>query len=356
MFPKAFLGCIVALCLFDLLVLYSISGGDFSVWAGKQLVSMSIGMIIVVLLGVLNISHIYRYSYVIYLVSILLLITADIIGYTAMGAQRWLKIGSITIQPSEIAKPALIIALARYYHDVHSDFIVRLRNQIIPIILIILPVALVLRQPNLGTATILCAIGGMIMLLAGVRLWKFAVVLGSLLLSLPLSWKFLHSYQKRRILTFLNPEEDPLGAGYNIIQSKIAIGSGGFWGRGFMQGSQSQLSFLPEKQTDFIFTTIAEEYGFIGSIIVLALYGAIISLGMRLAFQNRHQFVRLIIGGFLFMLSTHVFINIAMISGMIPAVGIPLPFLSYGGSNLIAVCVVIGVVVNGVVYNKSSLQ
>jgi len=355
-FPTTFLCCISILWLIDIITLYSVSGGDFSLWAAKQLTSMMIGFVIIILLGVLDIRHIFNYSYLFYLFALLLLVGADIIGYTAMGAQRWIKIGGVTLQPSELAKPALIIDLARYYHDIHSNAMPKLKTQLIPAALIIAPVLLVLRQPNLGTATILTAIGGMIMLLAGVRVWKFILLGIGMLASIPLGWNFLHPYQKRRVLTFLNPEQDPLGAGYNIIQSKIAIGSGSIAGKGFMQGSQSQLSFLPEKQTDFIFTVIAEEYGFLGSTFVLAMFGMIAYLGMKLASENRHQFSRLVISGFTFMLVLHVFINIAMISGMIPAVGIPLPFLSYGGSNLLAMCIGVGLVVNGSVYNKMNLQ
>lgn len=354
--PKAIIYCVFLLLIVSILTLYSAAGGDFAQWAAKQGVSALIGVLLMLLIGILDARHIYNNSYLFYFLAISLLCVADIIGYTAMGAQRWLKIGSLSIQPSELIKPCLIIALARYYHDAHSNVIPKVKIQIIPLVLIIIPALLVLRQPNLGTATILFTIGGMVMLLAGVMAWKFILVGISMLISLPLGWNFLHDYQKRRVLTFLNPDQDPLGAGYNIIQSKIAIGSGGFSGKGFMQGSQSQLSFLPEKQTDFIFTVIAEEYGLIGSVIILSLYIAITIYGTKLALQSKQQFMRLIISSAVFMLTLHVFINIAMISGVIPAVGIPLPFLSYGGSNLIAMCISMGLILNAVVHEKSSLR
>lgn len=355
-FPTLFLASIFLLCLIDIATLYSVAGGDFSIWASKQLISFVISWSIILILGISDVSHIYKYSYVAYLIGIALLIIADIIGYTAMGAQRWIKIGGMTIQPSEITKPFLIIALARYYNDININSIGNIKAHIIPLILIIIPAALVLKQPNLGTALVITSIGIAIIMLAGMKLWKFGIAALIALSSLPIIWNSLHPYQKKRVLSFLNPDEDPLGASYNIIQSKIAIGSGGFAGAGFMSGSQSQLSFLPEKHTDFIFTVIAEEYGFIGSTIILLLFGIIVWQSLQFANNSRHQFIRLISGAFSFMLTIHVFINIGMITGMMPAVGIPLPFLSYGGSNLIATSIAVGFVVNGIVHNKSTLR
>jgi rod shape determining protein RodA len=355
-FPILFLSSILLLCLIDIATLYSVGGGDFSMWASKQLISLLISSTIIIILGISDISHIYKYSYVMYLIGILLLIIADIIGYTAMGAQRWIKIGGMTIQPSEITKPFLIVALARYYNDININLIGNIKTHIIPLILITIPAALVLKQPNLGTALVITSIGVIIIMLAGMKIWKFAIAAILALSSMPIVWNSLHPYQKKRVLSFLNPDEDPLGASYNIIQSKIAIGSGSFTGAGFMSGSQSQLSFLPEKHTDFIFTVIAEEYGFIGSTIVLFLFASIAWQSLQFANHSRHQFVRLISGAFSFMIVIHTFINIGMITGMMPAVGIPLPFLSYGGSNLIASSITAGFVVNGIVHNKSTLR
>lgn len=354
-FPINILGCVIALWMIDIITLYSLSGGSFSPWAKKQLISIIISTFFIILLGLINIRHIYLHCYSLYVISILLLLLANITGHTAMGAQRWIKVAGFTLQPSEFVKPALVLCLARYYNDLHTSMIPKIKAHIIPLLLIAIPVLLVLKQPNLGTATILLSAGIITMLVAGLSIWKFISAGLLTLVSLPIIWANLHSYQKRRVLSFLNQDQDPLGSGYNIIQSKIAIGSGGLTGRGFMKGSQSQLSFLPEKQTDFIFTVIAEEYGFLGSMTVLGLYMAIVFIGINIALASRHHFSKIFISTFVTMITVHVFINIAMISGMIPAVGIPLPFLSYGGSHLMAMSISLGILVNSYVYNRESL-
>src|SRR5690606_8727392 len=216
----------------------------------------------------------------------------------------------------------------------------------VPLAMVVIPVGLVMKQPDLGTAMLLLMSAGGVFFLAGVRILKFLVALAAGLATLPIAWGLLHEYQRKRVLTFLNPEEDPLGAGYHILQSKIALGSGGFTGKGFMQGSQAHLSFLPEKQTDFIFTMLAEEHGLIGALVLLALYIVLIGYGYAIALRSRSQFGRLLAGGFTVMLFLYVFINIAMVSGMVPVVGVPLPLVSYGGTSMMTLLVGMGLLVN----------
>ena len=232
-------------------------------------------------------------------------------------------------------KIGLIVAFARYFHSANLEGTRHYLLLVTPLILLGLPAALILLQPNLGTATILTLIAGCIAFMAGIRGMYFGSVIGLVLAAVPILYQFLQPYQQQRVLTFLNPERDPLGAGYNIIQSKIAIGSGGFFGKGLLNGSQAQLDFLPEKQTDFIFTMVAEELGFLGSVFLLALYGLLIWYGMMLMLRCRHQYGRMLAAGVVALFSVHIFINMAMVMGMVPVVGVPLPFLSYGGSFLI---------------------
>jgi rod shape determining protein RodA len=240
----------------------------------------------------------------------------------------------------------VILALAKYFHNVHQSEIGRFKTLIMPTIIVLVPVALILKQPNLGTALITLMIAANIYFLAGVRAWKFITGIVAALVSLPIVWGFMHDYQKKRVLTFLDPESDPLGAGYNIIQSMIAIGSGGAFGKGFINGTQSQLSFLPEKQTDFVFTILAEEFGFVGVIMMFMLCAAVIIYGYLTSFRVKTQFGRLVIGGIITLFALHVLINTAMIAGAIPVVGTPFPFFSYGGSNLITMLIGFGIVLS----------
>lgn len=251
-----------------------------------------------------------------------------------MGAQRWIDLGAVNLQPSELMKVALVLALARYFHGSNIEEIGRPLFLLPPMLMVAAPTMLVLRQPDLGTAVMLVIGSGAIFFVAGVRIWKFAVLLVATLISAPISWQFLREYQKQRVLTFLNPESDPLGSGYHIIQSKIALGSGGLFGKGFMQGSQSHLSFLPEKQTDFIFTMLAEEFGLIGGLVLLGLYILILAYGFSIANCSRNHFGRLVSMGVTTTFFLYVFINIAMVMGLIPVVGVPLPLVSYGGTAM----------------------
>ncbi|MBL0941391.1 MAG: rod shape-determining protein RodA, partial [Alphaproteobacteria bacterium] len=259
----------------------------------------------------------------------------ELAGRIGKGGQRWIDLYVFQLQPSELIKIALILALSRYYHGLSLNDIRKSSFLITPLLLILLPAVFVMRQPDLGTAILLIMGGGSLIFLAGVRLWKFAFVGILTALSAPLIWNHLRTYQKERVLTFLNPERDPLGSGYNILQSKIALGSGGAWGRGFMKGSQSHLNFLPEKQTDFIFSTFSEEFGMIGSVGLLILYSILIGYGYKVSLISRNTFGRFLAMGVTTILSLYVFINMAMVMGIVPAVGVPLPLISYGGTSML---------------------
>jgi len=239
-----------------------------------------------------------------------------------------------------------VLVLARYFHGLNYEDVGRIRWLMAPLALVGAPVLLVMKQPDLGTAMLLLMTSGAVFFFAGVRLWKFALVVAAGLAVLPVAWNLLHDYQRKRVLTFLNPEEDPLGSGYHILQSKIALGSGGFMGKGFLQGSQSHLSFLPEKQTDFIFTMFAEEQGLIGALGLIGLYILMLAYGYAIAMRARSQYGRLVAGGLTAMLFLYVFINIAMVSGVVPVVGVPLPLVSYGGTAMMTLLIGIGLLIN----------
>jgi rod shape determining protein RodA len=261
-----------------------------------------------------------------------------------MGAQRWINLGFIQLQPSEIMKITLVLAMARYFHGATMEEIARPTHLIAPFLMLAAPAALVLRQPDLGTAIMLAMTAGVIFFLAGVKAWKFGVVIGAGLAALPVAWSFLHGYQQRRILTFLDPETDPLGAGYHILQSKIALGSGGIFGKGYLRGSQSHLNFLPEKQTDFIFTMLAEEFGMVGGLILIGIYVLVLIYGFAIALRVRNQFGRLVALGVVGTFFFYIFINIAMVMGLVPVVGVPLPMISYGGTAMLSLMIGFGFV------------
>jgi rod shape determining protein RodA len=326
--------------------LYSAAGGDIDPWADRQMARFAIGLVIMVMIAVTDIRIWMRFSYIVYAVGVVLLIAVELVGRIGMGAQRWLDLGVVHVQPSEIMKIALVLTLARYFHGLSYEDVGRIRWLVVPLAVVLVPVGLVIKQPDLGTAMLLLASSGAVFFFAGVRAWKFLLVIFGGGAALPVAWNFLHDYQKRRVLTFMNPEQDPLGSGYHILQSKIALGSGGFSGKGFMQGTQSHLSFLPEKQTDFIFTMYAEEHGLIGALVLIALYILLIAYGYAIALRARSQFARLLAGGLTTMLFLYVFINIAMVSGLVPVVGVPLPLVSYGGTAMMTLLVGLGLLIN----------
>lgn len=329
---------------FGLLMQYSASGGDITVFALPQAIRFVIGLVLMTLIAAMPSTHLLRASYVIYGACLLLLLAVELVGVMGLGAQRWVGVGSFNLQPSELMKIGIILALARYFQGVQGTHM-QTKHFILliaPLALTGIPVVLILLQPNLGTATIVSVIAFAMCFMAGIRWWYFAGAIGAAASAVPIIYHFLHDYQKQRVKTFLDPDSDPLGAGYNIIQSKIAIGSGGFLGKGLLNGSQGQLDFLPEKQTDFIFTMMSEEFGFLGALLLLGLYAMLLTFAMILAVRSRNAFGRLIAAGVAAMLFIHMFINMAMVMGMIPVVGVPLPFLSYGGSFLLSCLIACG--------------
>jgi rod shape determining protein RodA len=318
-------------------MLYSAANGNLDPWASRQALRFGGAFALMIAVALVDIRKWYTLSYAAYFGVLALLVLVDLFGLIGMGAQRWIDLKFIQLQPSEVMKVALVMALARYFHGLTLEEVKRPLQLVAPLLMVLVPVGLVLKQPDLGTGLTLLAIGGAVFFLAGVRIWKFALIVAAALAAIPIGWQFLHDYQKKRILTFLNPESDPLGAGYHITQSKIALGSGGVVGKGFLQGSQSHLNFLPEKQTDFIFTMLAEEFGLVGSLLLLGLYFSIIAYGLAIALRSRNHFGRLLGMGLTVNLFLYVFINTAMVMGLIPVVGVPLPLVSYGGTAMIAV-------------------
>lgn len=337
------------------IALYSAGGGSFLPWAWPQMVRTALGLGIMIAVAMVDIRVWYRSAYAIYALSLVLLVAVDLFGQTGLGAQRWLDLGLVQVQPSEIAKIALVLALARYFHGLELDQVGRLRYLIVPVLGAALPAVLVLQQPDLGTTLLLLAVASALFMLAGVRLWMFGVAIAAGAAVAPLAWVQLHDYQKQRLLTFLDPRSDPLGSGYHILQSKIALGSGGWFGKGFLQGTQSQLNFLPEKQTDFVFTTLAEEFGFLMVLVMLALYGALLVYAYAIAFRSRSQFGRLLALGIATLLFVYVFVNVAMVSGMVPVVGIPLPLVSYGGTAMITLFIGFGLLLGVYVHRDADL-
>jgi len=326
-------------------MLYSAANGRWDPWASRQAMRFGAGLGLLFLAALIHIRLWLRYAYIVYGASFVLLVAVELAGVIGMGATRWINLGFFQFQPSEVMKIALVLALARYFHAVALEDVNRPRHLVVPLLLILAPAAMVLRQPDLGTALMLVMIGGAVLVTTGIRLWKFALAGGAALAAIPVAWQFLRGYQKQRVLTFLNPETDPLGAGYHIIQSKIALGSGGLVGKGFLQGTQSHLNFLPEKQTDFIFTMLAEEFGLFGGLGLLGLYALIIGWGIAIALRSRSQFGRLLAMGVTSTFFLYVFINIAMVMGLIPVVGVPLPLISYGGTAMLSLMLGFGLVV-----------
>jgi rod shape determining protein RodA len=317
---------------------YSVAGGSFHPWALPQMERFVIGVIILVAVALVDIRFWMNAAYPFYGAALLLLLATTIMGKVGgLGAQRWLELGPLQIQPSEFMKISLVLALAKYLHGRAVEDLFHPIRLGVPLLMIGVPAVLVLMQPNLGTATILCADGASLLFLAGLSWWLIVPTIGAAVAAVPIAWRFMHDYQKRRVLTFLNPASDALGAGWNISQAEIAVGSGGLAGKGFMQGTQSQLNFLPEKETDFIWTVLCEEFGFVGGMAVLLLFAAIIFYGVRIAMASRSQFGRLLAFGITLNFFFYIMINACMVMGLIPVVGIPMPLISYGGTAMLTV-------------------
>ena len=337
---------VTACCSIGFAMLYSAAGGDIEPWAQRHLVRYFVGLLGIIILGLINIRLFFKGAYIFYGASLMLLVFVELAGEVGMGAQRWIDFGVIRLQPSELMKISVVIVLARYFHIRSFHEIGNPLHLAIPAFLVLVPVVLVIKQPDLGTAIMMALSGLVIFFIAGVRIWKFILLfLGGVAL-VPIIWQFLLEYQKKRILTFLSPEIDPLGAGYHLMQSKIALGSGGLYGKGFIQGSQSHLNFLPEIQTDFIFTMLAEEFGLLGGLVVLLLFFLISCYGLILSFFMASKFARFLTIGMITTLFFYVFINIGMVMGLLPIVGVPLPFISYGGSALLTSMTAIGLIIS----------
>jgi rod shape determining protein RodA len=338
-----------ALACVGYVALYS-AGGGAEPYASRHILRFAFGLTLMLSIALVDIRFIARLSWPAYAVGIALLLMVMMIGHVGKGAQRWIEFGGMQWQPSEFMKLALILALAAWFHKASWE---RMGNPLFlipPALAVLLPVGLILKEPNLGTAVITAVVGFAVFLGAGVRWWKVALIVAAVAGGAPIAYSHLHDYQRARITTFLSPESDPLGAGYNIIQSKIALGSGGMWGKGFMQGTQNHLNFLPEKQTDFVFTIIAEEFGLVGTLAVLGLLALIVLGGMAMALRCRHQYGRLVALGITANFFMYIFVNVAMVMGAIPVGGVPLPLVSHGGSAMIMVMIAFGVLMSAYVH------
>ncbi len=328
-------------------MLYSVAGGSFHPWALPQMIRFVIGLILLITIAMVDIRVWMGLAYPLYGAALLLLVATTIMGKVGgLGAQRWLELGPLQIQPSELMKISLVLALSRYLHGQQVEDISKPLKLLIPLAMIGMPAVLVLMQPNLGTAMILCADGASLLFLAGLSWWWIAPTIGAGLAAIPVAWRFMHDYQKQRVLTFLNPSSDALGAGWNISQAEIAVGSGGLAGKGYMQGTQSRLNFLPEKETDFIWTVLGEEFGFVGCVAMLLLFAVVIAYGIRIAMASRSQFGRLLATGITLNFFFYIMINASMVMGLIPVVGIPMPLISYGGTAMLTVMVGFGLLMS----------
>jgi rod shape determining protein RodA len=347
-FDWVLLGLIIAVASLGILNLTSVTAD----WSGasavylKQLTWFGLGLGIAFTLCVFDYRHLEYSAFVGYGFTMLLLLAVMFVGKTTMGATRWLSLGPINLQPSEIAKVVIIITLARYFalhgrlggHD--------LKELLIPLAFVLLPVAFIIKQPDLGTAMMLLFIGTTMILFAGIKLRTFVTLASAAIAAAWIGWSFLHDYQRQRVFTFLNPEADPRGTGYHIIQSKIAIGSGSFTGKGFMKGTQSQLAFLPERHTDFAFSVFAEEWGFVGTAVLLTLYLLIIIWGIYIARRASDRFGMYLAVGVTAMLFWHIIVNLGMVTGLLPVVGVPLPLFSYGGTSMVTSMIGVGILLN----------
>ncbi|GIU67574.1 rod shape-determining protein RodA [Candidatus Phycosocius spiralis] len=338
------------------ILLFGAAGAQWEPWAGDHVIRFCFVTCLMLVVATVDVRFWYYFAYPAYIAVFVLLIGVELFGKVALGAQRWLEIGPIRIQPSEFMKIALILALARFYQDADSDRMWTLRAHLIPLLMLAAPAALITLQPDLGTAIMVAGVGATMVILAGLSWWYIAAA-GAAVASFALIafFGFMAEFQKNRILTFLDPSRDPLGTGYHITQSKIAIGSGGLFGVGYMQGTQSQLDFLPERHTDFVFAMLLEEFGMVGGVFVLGLYMAAMAYGISISIGCRHVFGKFLAAGVTMLMFIYVGINAGMIMGLMPVVGEPLPFLSYGGSVMLSLMFGIGLVQNARVYRDKSL-
>ena len=355
-FPYSLLLMISLLAFTGFFMMYSAASGSVYPWAIRQFAVFCVSLPLMFLIAIMDLRFFYKISYMCYILAILLLVAVIISGYKAMGATRWIKLGFFNLQPSEFMKIVLVMTLARYFHNLNYKQIRSVKYLILPAGLSLLPFLLIVKQPDLGTALTTIMLAGAIFFVVGVSIWVFVAVGGAFIASIPLLWHFMHDYQKQRVMTFFEPSTDVLGSGYNINQSMIAIGSGGMSGKGFLNGSQVQLDFLPEKQTDFVFTMFAEEAGFIGCFVMISIYLLITIFGLQVAVNTKSQFGRVLAFGITALFFMHFFINVAMVSGIIPVVGSPLPLMSYGGTIMVSSMVSFGLLANVYIHNRCSIN
>jgi len=348
--------CILLLSIISVFVMYSTDGGEILYHTKSHFIKILVFFTLMMVISFFNIKFWHITSYIFYFSIILLLIWVAMYGIKASGSQRWVDLYFIVLQPSELMKIGIILCLAKYYHRLKIDDINSFTNIVIALTIIIIPIILVISQPDLGTSILIASSGLIILWLGGLKIKYFFISFITFLISLPFIISFLKPYQKLRILTFLDPDRDPLGAGYQIIQSKIAIGSGGLTGKGFLKGTQSYLEFLPEKHTDFIFTLFSEEFGFFGSIGLLILYIVIISRIIRIGAISRSNFARLFCFGFAFAIFIYIVVNLSMVLGLLPIVGSPLPIMSYGGSSMLATMIGFGIVLSAKINHKQTIS
>ncbi len=337
-------------------VLFSAAGGNLAPWAERQMIRFTIGFLILLAVACVDLRVWMGLAYPAYAVSMVLLVAVEVAGRVGLGAQRWIELGPLQLQPSELMKIALILSLARYLHGLSPGDVSRPFRLIVPLLMIAAPAVLVLMQPNLGTAMLLALGGATLLFLAGLSWYWLASAAAAIAVAVPSAWEFLlHDYQKQRVLTFLNPDSDALGAGWNIMQAKIALGSGGLFGKGFLMGTQSRLNFLPEKETDFVLPIIGEEFGFLGTMLLLAMFATVIWYGIQIAMTARSQFGRLLAMGITVNFFLYIMINGLMVMGLIPVVGIPMPLISYGGTAMMTVIFGFGLLMSVHVHRHRTL-
>ena len=346
---------IIILSIISLVVMYSTDGGEILYHTKSHFIKLVTFFLLMLVISFFNIKIWHLFSYIFYILTIFLLIWVAFYGVKVSGSQRWMNLYFIVLQPSELMKIAIILCLAKYYHRLKIDNVNSFTSIIIVLTIILIPVMLVVSQPDLGTSILIALSGLIILWLGGVRIKYFFYSFFTFLITLPFIISFLKPYQKLRILTFLDPDRDPLGAGYQIIQSKIAIGSGGLEGKGFLKGTQSYLDFLPEKHTDFIFTLFSEEFGFLGSIVLLIIYSIIIIRIIRIGTISRSNFAKLFCFGYAFAIFIYIVVNLSMVLGLVPIVGSPLPIMSYGGSSMLATMIGFGIVLSAKINHKQMI-
>jgi len=351
-FDYLLLICIFILGLISALTMYSTDGGEILFHSKSHALKLLIFFTMMIIMSFLNIKFWHYFAYILYIVVLIFLVWASLYGVKASGSQRWINLYFINLQPSELMKVVIIICLAKYYHRIQLNKVNNFQVMFIALVILIIPIMLVITQPDLGTSILIALSGLVVIWLAGANIKYFIYSFFAFLISMPFVIALLKPYQKLRILTFIDPDRDPLGAGYQIIQSKIAVGSGGFSGKGFLKGTQSYLEFLPEKHTDFIFTLFAEEHGFLGSLGLLLIYIIIIYRVLRIGAISRSYFAKLFCYGYGSAIFFYVTVNMSMVLGLLPIVGSPLPIMSYGGSSMLATMIGFAIVMSAKINHK----